>query len=79
MPRNIFTERLWRKIKYEEVYMHEFASPKEAYRNWSAYINYYNYDCPHQALDYQPPPQTYGGAFPYACGTLHINLLVYLT
>jgi putative transposase len=29
---NIFTERLWRTIKYEEVYLHDYASPKEAYR-----------------------------------------------
>ncbi len=35
---NIFTVRLWRTIKYEEVYLHEYASPKEANRNLDQYI-----------------------------------------
>jgi putative transposase len=61
---NIFTERLWRTIKYEEVYLHEYASPKEAYHKLSAYINFYNYERPHQALDYQPPTQVYGACTP---------------
>ncbi len=52
---NIFTERLWRTIKYEEVYLHEYSNPKEAYRGLSQYIAFYNYERPHQALDYQPP------------------------
>ncbi len=52
---NIFTERLWRTIKYEEVYLHEYSNPKEAYRGLSQYITFYNYERPHQALDYQPP------------------------
>ncbi len=61
---NIFTERLWRTIKYEEVYLHEYTSPKEAYGNLSEYITFYNYDRPHQALDYQPPAQAYGACTP---------------
>jgi len=52
---NIFTERLWSTVKYEEVYLHEYASPKEAYHNLSRYIYFYNYERPHQALDYQTP------------------------
>jgi len=56
---NIFTERLWRTIKYEEVYLHEYASPKEAYRGLSQYIYFYNYERPHQALDYVAPAQVY--------------------
>ena len=61
---NIFTERLWRTIKYEEVYLHEYASPKEAHRNLSEYICFYNYERPHQALGYQPPAQAYGACTP---------------
>ncbi len=57
---NIFTERLWRTIKYEEVYLHEYASPKEAYHQLAAYIRFYNFERPHQALDYQTPAQVYG-------------------
>ena len=61
---NIFTERLWRTIKYEEVYMHEYASPKEAYRQLANYIRFYNFQRPHQALDYLTPAQVYGLATP---------------
>jgi putative transposase len=57
---NIFTERLWRTIKYEEVYLHEYASPKEAHRQLANYIYFYNFERPHQALDYQTPAQLYG-------------------
>jgi putative transposase len=56
---NIFTERLWRTIKYEEVYLHEYASPKEAHRQLANYIHFYNFERPHQALDYQMPAQLY--------------------
>jgi len=61
---NIFTERLWRTLKYEEVYSHEYASPKEAYRQLSDYIRFYNFERPHQALDYQTPAQVYGACTP---------------
>ncbi len=56
---NIFTERLWRTLKYEEVYLHEYASPKEAYRQLANYIRFYNFERPHQALDYLTPAQVY--------------------
>lgn len=56
---NIFTERLWRTIKYEEVYLHDYASPKEAHRQLANYIHFYNFERPHQALDYQTPAQLY--------------------
>ena len=56
---NIFVERLWRTIKYEEVYLHDYASPKEAVQNLSRYIQFYNHQRPHQALDYQTPAQVY--------------------
>jgi putative transposase len=56
---NIFTERLWRTIKYEEVYLHEYASPKEAYRQLANYIPFYNFERPHQALEYLTPAQVY--------------------
>jgi putative transposase len=57
---NIFTERLWRTIKYEEVYLHEYASPREARQQLTAYIQFYNHERPHQALDYRPPAVVYG-------------------
>ena len=58
---NIFTERLWRTIKYEEVYLHEYASPRDAQRSLTAYLDFYNYQRLHQALDYQTPAAVYHG------------------
>jgi putative transposase len=57
---NIFTERLWCTIKYEEVYLHDYTSPKEAYQQLAQYIYFYNFERPHQALDYLTPAQIYG-------------------
>lgn len=56
---NIFTERLWRTIKYEEVYLHEYSTPREARQSLSDYINFYNHERPHQALDYRTPAAIY--------------------
>jgi putative transposase len=52
---NIFTERLWRTINYEEVYLKEYTSPREARRSLAEYLDFYNYRRRHQALDYQTP------------------------
>ena len=63
---NIFTERLWRTIKYEEVYLHEYDSPKEAYHHLANYIYFYNFQRPHQALAFLTPAQLHGGCSPHA-------------
>jgi putative transposase len=52
---NIFTERLWRSVKYEEVYIKEYASFKEAEASISAYFRSYNTWRPHEALAYKTP------------------------
>ena len=56
---NIFTERLWRTIKYEEVYMHDYTSPKEARQQLRDYMQFYNHQRLHQSLDYQTPASVY--------------------
>ena len=56
---NIFTERLWRTIKYEEVYLHEYSSPKDARQQLRDYLQFYNHQRLHQALDYRPPASVY--------------------
>jgi putative transposase len=56
---NIFTERLWRTVKYEEVYLKDYASPREARSGLTAYLDFYNYRRLHQALGYQTPAQIY--------------------
>jgi len=56
---NVFTERLWRTIKYEEVYLSDYASPREARMGLSTYLRFYNYERLHQALDYRTPAEVY--------------------
>jgi putative transposase len=56
---NIFTQRLWRTVKYEEVYLHDYTSPKEARQQIDQYFHFYNQQRPHQALNYQVPEQVY--------------------
>jgi putative transposase len=56
---NIFTERLWRSVKYEEVYLKDYASPKEARQGLYDYFEFYNYRRLHQSLDYQTPASIY--------------------
>ncbi len=56
---NIFTERLWRSVKYEEVYLNEYASPRDALSGISRYFAFYNAERPHHSLAYQTPAQLY--------------------
>jgi putative transposase len=56
---NIFTERLWRTIKYEEVYLKDYANPREAREGLRDYLRFYNEQRIHQALDYQTPAEVY--------------------
>lgn len=56
---NIFTERLWRSVKYEEVYLNDYATPRQARQGLRAYFQFYNYDRPHQALGYLTPAELY--------------------
>lgn len=56
---NIFIERLWRTVKYEEVYLKEYQTPKEARQNLDDYFNFYNHKRLHQSLGYQTPAEVY--------------------
>lgn len=56
---NVFTERLWRSLKYEEVYPKEYGSPREARQGIGSYLRFYNEDRPHQSLGYQTPIEVY--------------------
>jgi putative transposase len=56
---NIFTERLWRTVKYEEVYIHDYLSPREVRQALTRYFTFYNQERLHQALDYQTPAEVY--------------------
>jgi len=59
---NIFTERLWRTIKYEEVYLKDYATPRQARRSLVDYIQFYNYRRLHQSLDYLTPAEVYSNS-----------------
>ncbi len=59
---NVFVERLWRTIKYEEVYLHAYASVPEARAALARYLTFYNSRRPHSSLDRQTPDQAYFNA-----------------
>lgn len=52
---NVFVERLWRSVKYEEVYLKDYRSVDEAVDSLSRYFDFYNRERPHQALGYRTP------------------------
>lgn len=58
---NIFTERLWRSLKYEEVYIRDYQSLKEAKGGIEKYLTFYNKQRLHQSLDYRTPAEVYWG------------------
>jgi putative transposase len=58
---NIFIERLWRTVKYEEVYLHSYQSVREARQGLARYFRLYNTARLHEALDYRTPHQVYFG------------------
>jgi putative transposase len=58
---NIFVERLWRSVKYEEVYLKEYLTVKEAVGSLGTYFRFYNERRPHQSLGYLTPYQLYTG------------------
>lgn len=58
---NIFVERLWRSVKYEEVYLKEYRTVWEATRELNAYFQFYNKERLHQSLEYRTPWDVYRG------------------
>jgi putative transposase len=56
---NVFVERLWRTVKYEEVYLKDYASVREARQGLGKYFTFYNHKRLHQALGYQTPASVY--------------------
>ena len=52
---NVFVERLWRSIKYECLYLHDYDSVAHLHQGLTEYFHFYNYQRLHQALDYQTP------------------------
>ena len=58
---NIFVERLWRSVKYEEVYLKDYSGVRDAKDSLRRYFDFYNYERPHQSLGYKTPSEVYYG------------------
>lgn len=58
---NIFVERLWRSVKYEEVYLKHYESMSEAWSGLGRYFRFYNRERPHQSLSWRTPREEYFG------------------
>ena len=56
---NIFTERLWRTVKYENIYLSDYQTIDEAKAGLDEYFRFYNNRRIHQSLDYQTPSEVY--------------------
>jgi putative transposase len=60
---NVFVERLWRTVKYEEVYVKDYETPREAIQGLATFFVRYNEGRQHQALGYQTPAAVYVGSY----------------
>ena len=58
---NVFVERLWRSVKYEDIYLHAYQTPREVKAALASYFSFYNARRPHQSLDYRTPDEMYFG------------------
>jgi putative transposase len=58
---NIFIERLWRSLKYEDIYIKEYETVKQLYQGLDQYFDFYNNERPHQSLEYRTPAMVYFG------------------
>ena len=56
---NVFVERLWRSVKYEDIYLHAYATPREVTIGLSRYFRFYNERRLHQNLAYRTPDELY--------------------
>jgi len=56
---NVFNERLWRSIKYEEVYINDYETVHDAEEGIDRYMSFYNWERPHQSLNYKTPAEVY--------------------
>jgi len=63
---NVIVERLWRSVKYEEVYLRAYVGVSEARSSIGQYLSFYNGRRPHSSLDAKTPNQTYFDNLPMA-------------
>jgi putative transposase len=58
---NVFVERLWRSVKYEDIYPNGYTTLREAQQGLIRYFTFYNKERPHQALKYRTPAEVHAG------------------
>ena len=58
---NIFIERLWRSVRYEDIYLHDYATVAAVIEGLKKYFTFYNNKRQHQSLDYRTPHEVYEG------------------
>lgn len=56
---NVFVERLWRSVKYENVYLNDYQSISELHTGLNKYFTFYNHERPHSALDGRTPAEVH--------------------
>lgn len=56
---NVFVERLWRSVKYEDIYIKDYDLVPELVSGLTVYFRFYDEDRPHQSLDYRTPAEVY--------------------
>ena len=62
---NVFVERLWKSIKYEEAYLHAYETINAAQQELARYLTFYNQTRPHRALDSHTPNEVYIATCPH--------------
>jgi len=63
---NVFVERLWKSVKYEEVYLRAYDTVTDARASLGRYLDFYNRQRPHSSLDRRTPDEAYHRASPMA-------------
>ena len=76
---NLFIERLWRTVKYEEVYLKSYRDGREAKAEIGEYFRFYNTTRPHQALGYRTPAEVYGNPMESASESMLESLIPIIT
>jgi putative transposase len=56
---NVFIERLWRSLKYEDIYIKDYETMRDLFRGLTIYFQFYNYERSHQSLGYRTPAEVY--------------------
>ena len=73
---NVFVERLWRSVKYEEVYLRAYDSVGEARASLGRYLDFYNRKRPHSSLDARTPDRAYFDHLPQRRGSMNFAAVV---